>query len=362
MGRKPRQLRTPRLAGFTLVELLVVITIIAILIALLLPAVQAAREAARRTQCTNNVKQLALAMHGFHEAHGALPSGGWGYNWAPHPDRGVGIDQPGSFLYSILPYCDQQGLFALGAGVGKDTNNGALQTANKQRLQTPLSVMYCPTRRAPVAYPAPTGTWMATPILCGTLDVLGRVDYAANGGECYVGFYSAGPASLDAGAVSGYFTGASSSAQGIASCIKNCSGILMAHNRFTFTDITDGLANTFMLGEKSVNPDVYIFSSAGAGISLGDDQGPFVADERDSYRAAAWDELQPPNKTGSLMPPQPDTPGVDDSYGFGSAHANGLNFALCDASVRFIDYSINELVYRHLANRRDGQTVNPEQF
>ena len=341
-----------RKGAFTLVELLVVITIIGILIALLLPAVQAAREAARRAQCSNNLKQLGLAMHGFHDAQGALPPGGWGYNWAPHPDRGVNVDQPGGWAYSLLPYYEQQALYDLGAGVGAWTNNAALQAANKQRLQTPLSIMYCPTRRAPLAY-SPGQGWIKTPILCTTLDVLGHCDYAVNGGENYEGF-GYGPDSLDPVTVTTYFT--TGAGAFYIDQIKVHTGIVAMHNRFKFTDITDGLSNTFMIGEKSIDPDHYE-----DGISYGDDQGPFIADERDSYRAAAWD-CEPNCSTANFMAPAPDTPGIDDTFGFGSAHSGGLYFVLCDGSVRFINYSVSEMVFRRLANRRDDATIDPTQF
>jgi prepilin-type N-terminal cleavage/methylation domain-containing protein len=344
-GKNLIGVRHRKLAGFTLVELLVVVTIIAILIALLLPAVQAAREAARRLQCSNNLKQLSLAMHDFHRANNFLPSGGWGYVWAPHPDRGIEVAQPGGWAYSLLSYCDQQALYELGSGVGRNVDNTVLKAANKVRLQTPVSSFFCPTRRAPIAYPAPSGTWMATPYLCATLDVLGRIDYAANGGENFVWFGS-GPSNLAGGDDGSYFTSA------FAQNAKNCTGVIFCHTRYTFTDVSDGLANTLMIGEKSVDPDMYV-----SGLTLGDDQGPFVADERDSYRAAAWDK-EPNALSANYMPPGPDTPGVDNTFGFGSSHANGLYFAFCDASVRLIDYAVSERVFRRMANRQDGNPVD----
>ena len=99
---RPYRSCTRRSAGFTLVELLVVVTIIAILIALLLPAVNSAREAARCAQCANNLKQLGLAVQAHIAAHNQYPTGGWGWHYTGDGDRGFTNKQPGGWVYSLV--------------------------------------------------------------------------------------------------------------------------------------------------------------------------------------------------------------------------------------------------------------------
>jgi prepilin-type N-terminal cleavage/methylation domain-containing protein len=167
--------------AFTLVELLVVMAILGVLVALLLPAIQAAREAARRTECSNHLKQLAAAMHGYINVQKHFPSGGYGPYYAPQADRGMDVNQPGGFFYVLLPYLEQKQLFELGKGIGSmNDTDPLLFDTNKQRNSTPLAVLYCPSRRPAQNYPM-----SQTPNLCAAMDKACRNDYAANAGEIY---------------------------------------------------------------------------------------------------------------------------------------------------------------------------------
>ena len=136
---------SPR-GGFTLVEMLVVIAVIAILIAFLLPAIQSARESARRVHCANNVRQLALACNAHVAAQEHFPANGWGSCWTGDPDRGFGMEQPGGWIYNILPWLGQQNIRDLGVGL---TPGSARQAALFQQRTSVVPTLYCPSRREP---------------------------------------------------------------------------------------------------------------------------------------------------------------------------------------------------------------------
>jgi prepilin-type N-terminal cleavage/methylation domain-containing protein/prepilin-type processing-associated H-X9-DG protein len=313
--------------GFTLVELLVVIAIIGILIALLLPAVQAAREAARRTQCTNHLKQLGLGFMVHHDQQKHLPTGGWGYMWVCDADRGLDKRQPGGWGYTVLPFTEQQNLFDLGKGL----TGAAKLTANKQRIETPLSFYHCPSRRRAKAYPVVVAIdFVKKPLFSDALTVAARNDYAANAGENITAGFGPGPSTIAQGDSPTYDWPAASLATGI---IANRSEIKLG-------EIEDGTTNTYMIGEKFLNSDEYE-----TGTGLGDDQTVYSGDERDVVRFARdWQPLQ-------------DRGGVDNTWGFGSPHQTGLNMAFCDGSVRVVSYTIDKDVHRWLANRADGNAV-----
>src|ERR1041384_123408 len=124
--------------GFTLIELLVVIAIIAILIALLLPAVQQAREAARRTQCKNNLKQIGLAMHNYHDAYATFPLSS---SWELGPGDCFALRR---WSVRILPYFEQSNLYSRW-----DINKGPFQSPNRQLLTNPVPLYLCPTTPGP---------------------------------------------------------------------------------------------------------------------------------------------------------------------------------------------------------------------
>jgi prepilin-type N-terminal cleavage/methylation domain-containing protein len=340
-----------RAGGFTLVELLVVIAIIGILVALLLPAIQAAREAARRTQCNNNLKQIGLAAMVFESATKHLPSGGWGYRWAPDPDHGVGIEQPGSAFYSLLPQYEEQALFDLGKG------QPAAQklTANKTRLETSLPVWICPTRRQAVPYPMNSSIdFVRTPYGSATLAKISKCDYSFNAGSYRGVVFGPGP---DLGSSTNPWQNGDNGVgfQNLnASVMKNLNGIILSHYTYKLKQITDGTSSTYLVGEKSVNPKFYIDTEF---ASYGDDQGPFVADERDSARYTSTSDT-----------PIPDSEAVNDgktingdyfdiTWRFGSAHSGGFLMAFCDGSVHSVSFTIDKTVHANLGARNDGAVI-----
>jgi len=352
--------RAWRKRGFTLVELLVVITIIGILIALLLPAVQAAREAARRLQCTNNLKQLALGCLGHESATRQFPTDGWGFGWTGEADWGNDWRQPGGWIYNILPFIEQQPLHDLGSGLDTSTTP-TKNAAHLQRTVMPLNVLYCPTRRPALIYP-----WKADGFGLVNADkpsVAGRSDYAANGGDVLVDqttgggpFWGSSFENQWGGPLArnqienppGQMT--SGAQKTFADIARLATGIMYCSSLIRVADITDGASNTCLLGEKSLCPDNYY-----NGADPSDNESAFIGDNEDITRYSGT----PPN---SFWPPMEDTPGLIDDMGFGSAHANGFNMAFCDGSVQVLNYSIDLTVYSYLCNRRDDHPVDPRKL
>lgn len=316
--------------GFTLVELLVVIAIIGILIALLLPAVQAAREAARRSQCTNNLKQIALAMHNYHDTHKTFPAYQYHvtgvYSWQGH----------GCFTM-ILPYMEQQPTYDL-----VDWNRRWDDRGN-QPDEVKISAFICPTD-GPYPNQARAGN---NYMVCGGA----RRD-----------FYSTG------------------------SPVK-ASGIFVRRRESTFANIRDGSANTIMLSEilkgddtGSLDMDRDFTNS----LSLGTDQFPTQADIETAGvacdgTAAGWRQNNAGQDWGAgfpgyvafntIAPPNWNHISCCSGGGFGYAcdrngivpprsfHPGGVNCAMGDASVRFIGETVDFRTWQLLGAREDGEPV-----
>jgi prepilin-type N-terminal cleavage/methylation domain-containing protein/prepilin-type processing-associated H-X9-DG protein len=311
-------------SGFTLVELLVVVSISGVLISLVLPAVEAAREAARTLQCQNNLRQIGLAALGHERANGWLPTGGWGDCWVGDPGRGFGRDQPGGFFYNCLPYMEQQALHDLPllAANADDRLQKALQMC-----ATPLTVLSCPTRRLPALSPAEQGDLQL--VNCAGPKAWFTTDYKCNGGSEPV-FWGHGPASWAEAAAGVGFLDMSSS-----------NGVAAQRSQVRMADILDGTSATYLVGEKYFNADQNSESDDDTSV----DRAALSGDDND---LCGW----------TNQPPMPDTPGADNDLIFGSAHPSGFNMAFCDGSVQMMKYSIDPKIHQCLGNRKDGQSID----
>ncbi|MEA1951501.1 MAG: DUF1559 domain-containing protein [Planctomycetota bacterium] len=335
--------------AFTLVELLVVIAIIGILIALLLPAVQAAREAARRATCINNLRNLGTACHLHLDTHGFFPSGGWGSRWTADPVMGFGRSQPGSWMFSVLPYIEQRDLHDMGEAVA----GGAIwpvptakQRAMVERDATAVAIFYCPSRRAAVPANVKRSRYFNIDI---SFSKKGRNDYAGIlGNNPDWGMSYARCTYLDHDALAW---------DSLIAAPFN--GMIFARSEIDASDVSDGLSNTYMVAEKHMNTWLYP-----QGKDIGDDEGAFTGFNSDVCRSTAKYATN-----GILMTPLADegvTDGVQRSENrsarLGSAHSGGFNVMFADGSAKIINYDIDLDLHSGIGTRAGGETLDKSKF
>jgi prepilin-type N-terminal cleavage/methylation domain-containing protein/prepilin-type processing-associated H-X9-DG protein len=298
-------------SAFTLIELLVVIAIIAVLIGLLLPAVQKVRESASRAQCSNNLKQIGLAVHEYHDAIGHFPANGPGATFSM-----AGADW--SWLAMILPYVEQGNLYA---SLGIPTS----PLGNQAGLATPIKTFLCPSDQASNGVPRTNCADIGGSV--GNTNYKGVCGDNWEWGSTYAG--TVGPVSngLDVGNGIFYRTDGSNPQY-------NSSG----HGPLKLVQITDGTSNTFMTGEDipSLNQwCAWPYNNAATGtcaipLNFGMSTVPFP------YGTGDWPDI----------------------YSFRSNHLGGANFGMADGSVVFISNSITRSVYEGLATYNGGEVVS----
>lgn len=347
-------------AAFTLVELLVVIAITGTMVAVTLPAIQAARETARRAECRNNLKQIALGALNHHTAQGHFPTGGWGWFWVGDPDRGYGKDQPGGWIYNILPYCEEGLLHDLPADGQADELSRVQRVGAAQVIQSPLAIVNCPSRRPSRVYPLTANAGGRLGFYNSiTPDYAGRSDYAANSGHVYCEWPNVdlgqGPKSYtDAKVWTATRTWGSDQPKFRFLTVggsNTMTGISYERSQTSIRQITDGTSKTYLAAERYVPQTDYE-----TGFSAGDNETWCTGFNNDNYRQTGRIE------GGQVVEctPIPDWfPNTSDSNGrFGSAHPGGWNASFCDGSVRSMSYDIDWRVHRDLGNCADGNVVD----
>jgi len=329
-----------KLRGFTLIELLVVIAIIAILIGLLLPAVQKVREAAARLKCQNNLKQLGIAIHAYHDANGTMPAAR-AYSLQAAPPSGVTgnlvvigwtipdpatFDSFGSWIFRIMPFFEQGNA----ANIMINAAPGNLFTAYDNLVSVQPKILICPSD----GQSSGTGTTFGAG--AGT---------QASGYTSYVGVTG-----NDEWNEPGHF---GSNARNGMFAVNTWNYVFAQVKGRTLTSVTDGLSNTLMIGERPPAVTVapgdltigeWLYNDFFSLLALPNNDSlwiPGCATPRDF----GPDKLTSPtaNRCASMH--------------YWSMHDNGANFCLGDGSVRFFSYSVATTVIRPMASATGGEVV-----
>jgi prepilin-type N-terminal cleavage/methylation domain-containing protein len=337
----PRRHRVPR-SGFTLIELLVVIAIIGVLVSLLLPAVQSAREAARRSQCSNNLKQLGIALHNYHDAVGAFPSSFWRATPQYQGDP-AGARWGHSWIEMTLPYMEQTPIYnAINFSVGISGGPGNVHAAmNHTALMTVISVLMCPSDPAPNM--ARTGRWDTGVGFNFTnrsaLSTGPKLSYFGCFGDNHPDHVDYFPfRSLPTSRNNGFGEGNTHTG------IMNRSG-----GTTSMRDVTDGTSNTFAVGESLFETCRWFTWPNPNGTTAGT-ATPI------NYKVTKITEAD--GNADDLR----DHSNWRVGFGFRSQHPGIVQFLFVDGSVRSIKESINRDVYRWLSTRSQGELIGSDQF
>ncbi len=318
--------RPHAVSGFTLVELLVVITIIGILISLLLPAVQAAREAARRLQCGNNMKQLGLALHNYHQGWQRFPLG------SSHPEpfdwSGVPASNHGSFLVALLPFIEQQNVYnACDFTTNTDYYS---KIGSKYVHEIWIQSFVCPSDDMPQY-------WKGNPIYWSASSSTQDQNRATSNYAASIGSQSFWSSSSYPGNVFG--TGSVGHGDTLDS--SKISGVF-GHCAWgaSIAEIRDGTSNTIALGE--MRPACSLHARDGW-----------------MHVNSLWNATTSPINATTCCPDGESNSSYDWSceQAFRSRHSGGAQFAFCDGSVHFLTDSIDYMTYQKLGDRRDGLPI-----